>query len=442
MVERREAESLEPELGGLPPLREVGGPGATEVPSLCAALSRARMVAGYELKDVATALRIRLIYLEALEEGRFDDLPGMTYAVGFLRSYSKHLGLDPDEMITRLKRETASGNAQRDLTFPVPPKEGGKPKPWLILVVLILAGLAYGGWRVYSTEGQIATDLVADVSTTLTEAAGLSDDNKVMVSIASEEGIAADTSLSDPATAGADASSATDESAVLKPEETASSAASGSNSGTNSLWQEADGAAPENSTSDASVNSVAAAEVAPAAATTNSVNAPQGNTSLWDSARENTPSEAIDVVDPAPSASSQTNPIVGNAQAQELNDAGNSAAFDVASASPETPDVPAYQPSIYGVENTDFRISITATADSWVQIQGPNNELLLTRILRTGDVYQVPDRTGLIMVTGNAGALELRVDGTVVEALGPVGVVRRNVPLDPEALVAGTNANH
>ena len=104
--------------------------------------------------------------------------------------------------------------------------------------------------------------------------------------------------------------------------------------------------------------------------------------------------------------------------------------------------MPAYQPSIYGVENTDFRISITATADSWVQIQGPNNELLLTRILRTGDVYQVPDRTGLIMVTGNAGALELRVDGTVVEALGPVGVVRRNVLLDPEALVAGTNANH
>jgi cytoskeleton protein RodZ len=400
------------------------------------------MVAGYELKDVAAALRIRLIYLEALEEGRFDDLPGMTYAVGFLRSYSKHIGLDPDEMITRLKRETASANAHRDLTFPVPPKEGGKPKPWLILVVLVLAGLAYGGWRVYSTEGQIATDLVADVSTTLTEAAGLSDDNKVMVSIASEEGIAADTSLSDPATAGADASSATDESAVLKPEETASSAASGSNSGTNSLWQEADGAAPENSTSDASVNSVAAAEVAPAAATTNSVNAPQGNTSLWDSARENTPSEPIDVVEPAPSASSQTNPIVGNAQAQELNDAGNSAAFDVASASPETPDVPAYQPSIHGVENTDFRISITATADSWVQIQGPNNELLLTRILRTGDVYQVPDRTGLIMVTGNAGALELRVDGTVVEALGPVGVVRRNVPLDPEALVAGTNANH
>ncbi|MBT7291508.1 MAG: DUF4115 domain-containing protein [Rhodospirillaceae bacterium] len=167
----------------------------------------------------------------------------------------------------------------------------------------------------------------------------------------------------------------------------------------------------------------------------------QGSTSLWDSAGENSPSEASTVPEPASSASSETLPIVSNAQAQELDSAANPDEFEIASASPETSAEAAYEPNIYGVENSDFRIAITAKADSWVQIQGPNNELLLTRILRTGDTYQVPDRTGLIMVTGNAGALELRVDGAVVNALGPVGVVRRNVPLDPEALIAGTEAN-
>ena len=159
MVDRRESESLEPELGGPPSLQEVGARQADEMPSACVAIKRARMMAGHELKDVATALRIRLLYLEALEDGRFDDLPGMTYAVGFLRSYSEYLGLNPGEMVDRLKRETATGTVQADLDFPIPPKEGGRPKPWLILVVLVLAGLAYGGWRVYSTEGRIATSL-------------------------------------------------------------------------------------------------------------------------------------------------------------------------------------------------------------------------------------------------------------------------------------------
>ena len=80
---------------------------------------------------------------------------------------------------------------------------------------------------------------------------------------------------------------------------------------------------------------------------------------------------------------------------------------------------------------------ITALANSWVQIQGPDNELLLTRILRPGDSYHVPDRPGLIMVTGNAGGLEIRVDDALVPALGPVGVVRRNIALAPDSLMAG-----
>lgn len=486
MVERREAESLEPELGEVRPLREVGGPEADEIPSLCAELARARMLAGYELKDVATALRIRLIYLEALEEGRFEDLPGMTYAVGFLRSYSEYLNLDPDQMISRLKGETASGIAQKDLTFPMPPKEGGKPKPWLILAVLVIAGLAYGGWHVYSTEGQIATNLVSDVSNTFSEATGLSDDDNVMVSVASEESVAEETSISEPAsaaaepvgseeaavapieenTAFADAESvnvapAADESAAVMAEDTATgtSTGAGSVSGTDSLWQEASENAQETPAVEVSTvetpavivetvvetenaAGVTASEMPLETATSVSENGPQGSTSLWDSAGENSPVDASTTPQPASTASSETLPIVSNARAQDLDSAAGSGEFEVASASPETSPEAAYEPNVYGTENTDFRIAITAKADSWVQIQGPNNELLLTRILRTGDTYQVPDRTGLIMVTGNAGALELRVDGAVVNALGPVGVVRRNVPLDPEVLVAGSEANN
>ena len=167
---------------------------------------------------------------------------------------------------------------------------------------------------------------------------------------------------------------------------------------------------------------------------------PLRSDSLWDNAAGSQPEEPAVILETAPPQSGEAVPIIRNANAQALEGA-NSEEFSVASATPDATDTPAYEPSIYGAENADYRIAIQATADSWVQIQGPNNELLLTRILRTGDIYQVPNRSGLFMVTGNAGALEVRVDGTLVEALGPIGVVRRNVSLDPKTLVAGSEAD-
>jgi len=78
-----------------------------------------------------------------------------------------------------------------------------------------------------------------------------------------------------------------------------------------------------------------------------------------------------------------------------------------------------------------------ALQDSWVQITGNAGELLLTQILRAGDRYLAPDREDLILMTGNAGALEIMVDGIQIASLGPVGTVRRNVSLAPDRLLAG-----
>ena len=58
MADRRGVEPLEPELGMGPVLREVGDRSAEDVPSLCVDLRRARMKAGYELADIATALEL------------------------------------------------------------------------------------------------------------------------------------------------------------------------------------------------------------------------------------------------------------------------------------------------------------------------------------------------------------------------------------------------
>src|SRR5579863_1235258 len=70
-----------------------------------AELRAARERLGWSLQDVSANLRIRYAHLVAVEEGRLDVLPGAAYAIGFVRSYAKLLGLDSDEMSRRLRAE-------------------------------------------------------------------------------------------------------------------------------------------------------------------------------------------------------------------------------------------------------------------------------------------------------------------------------------------------
>ena len=82
---------------------------------------------------------------------------------------------------------------------------------------------------------------------------------------------------------------------------------------------------------------------------------------------------------------------------------------------------------------------VRAKSDSWIQVRDSvARRLLVTRLLRAGDSYRVPDQRGLTLLTGNAGALEILVDGEPVDSIGDVGAVRRNVALDAERLKDGT----
>jgi cytoskeleton protein RodZ len=68
---------------------------------------------GLDLGAVAAVLRIKPRYLAALEAGRPDWLPGPTYAIGFVRAYAEHLGLDGSEVLRRFKQESAALAANR-----------------------------------------------------------------------------------------------------------------------------------------------------------------------------------------------------------------------------------------------------------------------------------------------------------------------------------------
>ncbi len=69
-----------------------------------AVLRRTREAQGLDIPAIAGRLKIRTIYLRALEEEDIAALPARPFAIGFLRSYARLLGLDADSLVAALKR--------------------------------------------------------------------------------------------------------------------------------------------------------------------------------------------------------------------------------------------------------------------------------------------------------------------------------------------------
>lgn len=67
---------------------------------------------------------------------------------------------------------------------------------------------------------------------------------------------------------------------------------------------------------------------------------------------------------------------------------------------------------------------------SWVEIRDQNGKAIVSDVLNQGDQYFVPDNPGLTMSLGNAGAVEILVDGRALKPLGKEGDVQRDIPLD------------
>ena len=87
------------------------------------------------------------------------------------------------------------------------------------------------------------------------------------------------------------------------------------------------------------------------------------------------------------------------------------------------------------------RIVVRAKSNSWIEVRDDfSNSMVVSRLLREGETFDVPNKTGLSLHTGNAGALEILVDGETVPAIGAGGVVLRGVQLDPDLLKAGAAA--
>lgn len=128
-----------------------------------AELRAARQRLGWALPDVAAMLRIRLPFLEAIEDGRVADLPGNAYAVGFIRTYATSLGLDAAEVARRFRAEAQEVNRKTELAFPAPVPDRGVPAGAVVLLGVLLMAGAYAGWYRLSGDRTSPSEIVPAV---------------------------------------------------------------------------------------------------------------------------------------------------------------------------------------------------------------------------------------------------------------------------------------
>ncbi len=108
-------------------------------------LRQAREQMRMPIDQASRLLHIRVRYLEALEEGKLSELPGLTYTKGYLQSYAVFLGLDKDEILRRFEEMEAS-LARKNFYFPQVFSKEKTPSKLMVWGSLGLAAAAYVLW--------------------------------------------------------------------------------------------------------------------------------------------------------------------------------------------------------------------------------------------------------------------------------------------------------
>jgi cytoskeletal protein RodZ len=105
-------------------------------------LKREREMRGVSLNEISAATRISTRFLEAIENDRWNELPGGAFNRGFIRSIARFLGLDEDSLVAEYALDT-SGNT--DLRQAAQFVEAGRNwRPVVVAAAMLLALLAAG----------------------------------------------------------------------------------------------------------------------------------------------------------------------------------------------------------------------------------------------------------------------------------------------------------
>ncbi len=311
-------------------------------------LRRCREMRHETLSHVSQALRIRMPYLKAIEEGDWQALPNSVYARAFLRCYAIHVEADPEQVLSRAEAALESRPGPGTPLPPLPARDRSLPGGALIGASVLLAIAAYAGWYYFSVEQLRDERVVAELP------------DRLLTELA-------------PA-----------ERALVTP--------------------------PPAAGSPAAVNGLFRLTGRPSTADSNRL--PAGDADR---------AAAFESVDPEDGAADDVRPGLPAVAAPIPEDP----AMRGRGARGETGDI------VSAPDGIMFR----AVEPTYIEVRSlETDEVLVGRLLRIGERYRAPDRRGLVLSVGNAGGLEITVDGIPIPRLGAVGAVMRHIPLDGDLL--------
>ena len=363
-------------------------------------LKQARRAQGLKISDVSQQLRISVDYLSKLEMGAFDQLPAPAYVTGFLRSYGQCVALDPTTLVARYNDLTTKAATMPTYKIPVGARPPQRSAPAIASMLVVCAGIAYGGW--YWVNGGDVNDQMAmapsEIAETLSIPAAMQDtlidqratsaipnddqaqSQDLTVPVQPEKVIAAKAVIPTPTVA-------TDDQVAMTKTGTAETVITETGTA-NTITAEA----PAGATLTKPVET-AAAIVAP---------------------REPAAPPA-DVDSPVLSGDlAETQVITPASQDGETRATGNSA--------------------IANLRDPAQEITIRAVAASWVEIVRDNGEEVMAKLMQAGDSYVVEGNTRLYLSTGNAGGLEIVIGSDDPRPIGETGQIVRDLPLVTDKL--------
>jgi cytoskeleton protein RodZ len=125
------------------------------LPSFGEKLKLEREKRAITLEEISLSTKIGMRMLQALEEDKYNQLPGGIFNRGFVRAYAKHVGLDEDQAVADYLEASGEGpppGTDAAIEAELAPAESREPTPsrqlsWgLFAAILLLVALALWFW--------------------------------------------------------------------------------------------------------------------------------------------------------------------------------------------------------------------------------------------------------------------------------------------------------